>query len=109
MRLYRVTKSNPPTEEDMMSYWDLGKRPARREDDPRYEGDRAAYEEVSTFVTAEEAAAKARARNLGDYIAELEVPDETPMSEKRGHRGLVGTTPSQLLGMVRNVQGVDEA
>jgi hypothetical protein len=91
-----------------MSYWDLGKRPARKEDDPRYEGDRAAYEEVSTFVTAEEAVAKARARNLGDYIAELEVPDETPMSEKRGHRGLIGTTPSQLLRMVRNVQGVDE-
>ena len=30
VRLYRVTKSNPPTEEDMMSYWDLGKRPARQ-------------------------------------------------------------------------------
>jgi len=91
-----------------MSYWALGRRPARREDDPKYEGDKAAYEEVSTFVTAEEAAAKARARNLGDYIAELEVPDETPMSSKGGHRGLIGTTPSQLLGMVQNVQGVDE-
>jgi hypothetical protein len=70
--------------------------------------DKAAYEEVSVFATAEEAAAKARTRNLGDYIAELEVPDETPMSSKGGHRGLIATTPSQLLGMVRNVQSVDE-
>jgi hypothetical protein len=108
MRLYRVTKSNPPTEEDMMSYWDLGRRPDRPEDDPKYEGDKAAYEEVSTFATAEQAAAKARARNLGDFIAELEVPDETPMSAKGSHRGLIGTTPTQLLGMVQNVRGVDE-
>jgi hypothetical protein len=55
-----------------------------------------------------EAASKAKARNLGDYIAELEVPDETPMSVRGGHRGLIGTTPGQLLGVVRNVQGVDE-
>ncbi|MGH3222698.1 MAG: hypothetical protein ACRDPY_29060, partial [Streptosporangiaceae bacterium] len=74
----------------------------------RYQGDKAAYEEVSTFVTAEEAASKAKARNLGDYIAELEVPDETPMSARGGHRGLIGTAPSQLLGAVRNVQGVAE-
>jgi hypothetical protein len=92
----------------MMSYWDLGRRPARRQDDPRYEQDKAAYEEVSAFVTAEEAAAKAKARDLGDYIAELEVPDDAPMSVKRGHRGLIGTTPGQLLGMVRNVRRLDE-
>jgi hypothetical protein len=92
----------------MMSYWDLGRRPLRREGDPKYEGDKAAYEEVSVFATAEAAAAKARARNLGGYIAELEVPDDAPMSSKGAHRGLIGTTPSQLLGMVRNVHRVDE-
>ncbi len=108
MRLYRVTKGNPPTEEDMMSYWDLGRKPSRSQDDPRYEQDKAAYEEVSVFVTAEAAAAKARTRNLGGYIAELEIPDDTPMSAKGGHRGLIGTTPDQLLAMVRNVQRVDE-
>jgi len=108
VRLYRATKNNPPTDEDMMSYWDLGRRPPRTEDDPRYEQNKAAYEEVSTFVTAEEAAAKAKARGLGDYIAELEVPDDAPMSAKRGHRGLIGTTPDQLLSMVRDVQHVDE-
>ncbi len=92
----------------MMSYWELGRRPNRPEDDPKYEGDRAAYEEVSVFATAEQAAAKARARNLGDYIAELEVPDETPMSGQGGHRGLIGTTPAQLLAMVQDVRAVDE-
>jgi hypothetical protein len=51
-------------------HWDLGKRPS----DSRSE---AAYREVSAFDTPEAAATKARARNLGEYIAELEVPDET--------------------------------
>lgn len=108
MRLYRVTKSNPPTDEDMMSYWALGRRPGRPEDDPRYAEDKAAYEEVSVFLTAQRAARKAVAKNLGDYVAELEVPDNTPMSVKGGHRGLIGTDPSDLLGMVLNARRVDE-
>jgi hypothetical protein len=108
VRLYRVTKSNPPSEEDMMSYWALGRRPPRDENDPRYEHDRAAYEEVSAFVNAERAARKAQAVGLGEYVAELDVPDDAPMSGSGYHRGLRGTSPDQLLGMVRSVQSVDE-
>ena len=103
MRLYRVTRDNPPTENDMLSHWDLGKRPS----DPRSE---AAHKEVSAFDTLEAAAKKARARGLGEYIAELEVPDETPRSyaSSTGHIGLQGTTPGQLLRWVRDVRRVDE-
>jgi len=70
--------------------------------------DQAAWQEVSTFVTAELAAVKARLYKLGEYIAELEVPDTASMTIKGGHVGLIGTTPDQLLGMVRNVQRLDE-
>ena len=103
MRLYRVTRDNPPTENDMRTHWDLGIRPANRRSD-------AAYKEVSTFDTPEAAAAKARARNLGEYIAELEVPDETPRSytASTGHTGLQGTTPAQLLTCIRDVRRVDD-
>ena len=88
----------------MMSYWDLyvERRPQGRRDE-------AAWKEVSTFVTAELAASKARARNLGWYVAELEVPEDAVASRaESGHVGLSGLTPRQLLGMVQNVRRVDE-
>jgi len=103
VRLDRVTKNDPPTEEDMMSYWDLyiERRPQGRGE--------AAWKEVSTFMTAELAAAKAQARNLGGYVAELEVPEDAIASRtESGHVGLSGLTPGQLLGMVQNVRRVDE-
>lgn len=103
MRLYRVTKNNPPIVHDMKSHWDL--YPERR---PERNKEQAAWKEVSTFMTAELAAEKARLHRLGDYIAELEVPDTAPMTIKGGHVGLIGTTPGQLLGMVRNVRRLDE-
>ena len=86
-----------------MSHWDLGKRPARAQDE-------AAYKEVSVFDTPERAAAKARARHLGEYIAELEVPDETPRSYNpvSRHSGLQETTPGQLLAWVQDVRPVPE-
>jgi hypothetical protein len=103
VRLYRVTKNDPPTEDDMKSHWDLGHRPAsgRKQDEIR-------YKEVSVFDTPEAAAAKARARRLGEYIAELEVPDVLVGSHnpETGHYGLTGTTPGQLLGLVQNMREI---
>jgi hypothetical protein len=64
VRLYRVTNNDPPIDDDMRSHWDLGRRPERSKDE-------AAWKEVSTFVTAELAAEKARLHHLGTYIAEL--------------------------------------
>jgi len=105
MRIYRIIKNNPPTESDMLSHWDLGKRPV-----PHTPRNEAAYKEISTFDTPEAAAAKARARDLGEYIAELDVPDETPYSyvASTGHAGLRGTTPGGLLACVQHVRRVDE-
>jgi hypothetical protein len=109
--LYRVTKTNPPTAEDMKSHWELGKRPPRQGSEAAYQRSVEAYKEVSTFETARAAAAKARTRRLGQYIAELEVPEtaiasRTPSSS---HVGLTGLTPEQLLDSVLRVQSVDDA
>jgi hypothetical protein len=89
----------------MKSHWEVGRRPARGR--PQ---DEVAFKEVSVFSTPEAAAAKARARQLGDYIAELEIPDELIGSRKpeTGHYGLRDTTPDQLLGLVQNVQEIEE-
>jgi hypothetical protein len=94
---------NPPTDYDMMSHWDRGFRPSRPQDE-------AAYKEVSVFETPEAARQKARARNLGDYIAELEVPESVigsrnPVSR---HVGLKETTPQQLLGCIQSIVQVDD-
>jgi hypothetical protein len=98
VHLYRVTKNNPPTANDMKSHWELGRRPVRPQDE-------AAYKEVSVFGTPQAAAQKARSRNLGDYIAELDVPESAIGSRNpvSGHVGLRDTTPEQLLGYVQSI------
>jgi hypothetical protein len=98
VRLYRVTKNNPPTVYDMQSHWDRGFQPPRPQDE-------AAYKEVSVFESPEAAAQKARDRKLGDYIAELEVPESAVGSRNpaSGHIGLKDTTPDQLLGCIQSI------
>jgi hypothetical protein len=105
--LYRATRHNPPTEEDMSSDWDLGERPP----EPYKPRDVASYKAVSTFDSLEKAAAKARNRNLGEYVAEIDAPDsvERKHSPESGHVELRDTTPAQLLGYLSgNVWRVDE-
>lgn len=111
MLLYRVTKSNPPTAEDMKSHWDLGKRPPRHGSEAAYQRSVESYQEVSTFETASAAAAKARTRGLGQYVAELEVPESAIASRTAAssHVGLTGLTPEQLLDSVLSVHSVDDA
>ena len=87
----------------MQSHWDRGNRPVR----PR---DERSYRAVSAFATREAAVRKATARNLGAYIAELEIPATTEHTDNpiTGHVDLYGTTPEQLLGYVRHVWTVEE-
>lgn len=59
------------------------------------------YQGVSTFETLEMAIEKAVEAELGDFVAELEVPDSVARnSNGRGHVDLEGTTPAQLLQYV---------
>jgi hypothetical protein len=93
MRLFRATKHLPPTEDDFKSAWDLGRRPPRPEDERKFRA-------VSTFTSWDSVVEKANIFSLGDYIAELEVPDEVERTVSRYHVSLHGTTPSQLLGYI---------
>jgi hypothetical protein len=87
----------------MRSQWDLGKRPAKPKDE-------RAFKAVSTYISAAKMRQVALLYDLGEFIAELEVPDEVERTEKpdTGHVDLHETTPEQLLGYVRGVRSVDE-
>lgn len=97
MRLFRATRSDPPTPDDFRSYWDLRKRPSKPTDEQTFKA-------VSTFTTFEEAVTKARRYDLGDFIAELEVTETVETTVKRLHADLHGTTPEQLLGYVKSTR-----
>lgn len=87
----------------MKSHWDLGRRPVRPQDE-------AAFKEVSVFETQQAAAQKAKTRNLGDYIAELDVPESAIGSRNpvTHHVGLKDTTPEQLLEYVQSIVRVTD-
>jgi hypothetical protein len=88
----------------MKSQRALGVTPRR----PLTPADEVAWDEVSTFDDRDRAARIARRRRLGDYIAELEMPDEMEHSHdpETGHRGWRLTRPDDLLRRVRNVWAV---
>lgn len=95
-RLFRVVRTNPPSAQDFKSPWDLGRQP--RKNRPMQV---RLYRGVSTFETLGMARDKATEANLGDFVAELEVPDGVARNPNgRGHVDLEGTTPAQLLGYV---------
>jgi hypothetical protein len=51
---------------------------------------------------------KAVEAELGDFIAELEVPDDIGRNANgRGHVDLEGTTPSQLLKYVVQIHAIE--
>jgi hypothetical protein len=100
-RLFRVVRSNPPTDGDFMSHRELGRRLPRRADTALIR----AWDGVSTLTTLELAGEYARSARLGEWIAELEVPDEVEADEgavrKLGrHVDLYGATAAQLRGYV---------
>jgi len=66
------------------------------------------YQGVSTYETLEMMVAKAIAGELGDFVAELEVPDEVHRNANgRGHVDLEGTTPSQLMAYVVQIHPIE--
>lgn len=96
-RLYRVTRYNPPELTDFQSYWDLGRRP--RKQTPAVV---ARFRRVSTFDSLEVAVDAATAGGLGEFVAELLVPDAVARetNTETGHVGLEGTSPEQLRSYV---------
>lgn len=91
--MFRVTKSNPATEADFISYWDTGRRPPRR----RPELERS-FKAISCFDTLARACAKAMEYQLGEHVAELDVPESVAVVQSHtGHIDLEKTTPGELM------------
>ena len=96
--MFRAVRTNPPTEQDFRSAWDLGRRPPGK-NPPGMQV--RLYQGVSTFETLEMAIEKAVEARLGDFVAELEVPDSVARNPNgRGHVDVEGTKPGQLLQYV---------
>lgn len=94
MRLYRAVRNDPPTEADFQSPWEQGRHPPK----PQLE---RAWKAVSTFRTFDKAVDKAIQYDLGDFIAELDVPDSVQKQvNATGHADLENATPGELLGYV---------
>lgn len=105
MIFYRIVKSNPPTEEDFLSYAALGISVR----DPTDEETLLLASGVSVFATEPQARGRARARpDLGAYVARLDIPDDGSVQPRRGHRGhhTIWAEPRQLLAWVQDVVAV---
>jgi len=107
-RFYRIVRGNQATLWDFSSNEARGRRPRRPLDT---EG-RRLWRGLSHFDTL--AAAQAAARRtpeLGQFIAEIAVPDDTDVdieqTGRAGHYTLWGT-PGRLLSYVRRVMPVAE-
>ena len=101
---YRIVRTNPPTDEDFKSYTALGIKPRQPNPDPET---LHLFDGVSVLDTLERARAyieKGRVR--GEYVARLEIPEETPITyegPRRGHGNLYGAPPHVLRGSVTDV------
>jgi len=97
---YRSVGTDPPTERDFMSYWDMGRRPR-----PHTTRRERQYRGVSVFDTEEHARANALRHGLGPLLARLEIPASAPIEVTpignllTGHHDLYGT-PSDMLACV---------
>lgn len=100
---YRVVQANPPTLEDFTSHVALGKAPMSA--DPVR---RRMAEGLSVYATFRQARRNARSfPGHGGFIAELVLPDDTPVTVERtghqpGHHTIWGD-PAALLRTVVSV------
>lgn len=100
--LWRTVRTNPPTEEDFLSFKALG-RPRRGAPIEQWEG-------VSTFDNPAIAADMARRYEQGDFLARLDLDPTGPIRWARtrgeGHYTLWGT-PAELLARVAEIVTLD--
>jgi hypothetical protein len=106
-RLYRSVKSQQPTLVDFMSYGMQNRTPPRaRQNDPDF---LRQWDGLSVFETYAAAWANASLYKwrMGEYIAELVIPDDAPIvyeePDYKGHLNLYGTDPSFLKSCVVHV------
>ncbi len=100
---YRIVKSDRPSRADFLSHMLKGLKPRNPTPKSLHE-----YDGVSVLDTAEHAGAWAeRLPHLGEYIAELHIPDDASIvfegPNARGHGNLYAATAEELLGYVQAV------
>ena len=104
---YRLTYHADPDPDDFRSQAELGRgrpRDVSQED----------WESVSILDSAESAAAlrqrvlEATGRNLGDFIGELDIPEEVAVRQQGSdpHHYLVRRPAEELVGYVRHIAAV---
>jgi len=99
-RLYRSVKSPQLTDVDFMSYAAQGKAPPRaQQDNPEFLRQWQGLSVFTSYDAARKNAALYRWR-MGEYIAELEIPDDAPVAyeapDRKGHLNLYGVDPTFL-------------
>lgn len=104
-RFFRATRSTPPTLLDVSSNAARGLPQTDGESDEDYRA-------ISTYTTARKCARQAQRFGLGGYIAELEIPEDSPITighrSRNGHCNLIGT-PQDLQACVVAITTVEEA
>jgi hypothetical protein len=94
---YRIVKTNPPEREGFMSYLELGITVLQSDPESR-----RLAEGLSVYATRRQARRAARAQPfLGGYIAELVIPDDSPLrfertGKKPGHHTIWCHPPEAL-------------
>ena len=105
-RYYRSVTSERPTDDEFRSHQELGPRlPPDASEDLRRR-----WTGVSVFLTAAQARAnreRDRRGRIGDWIAELDIPEGTPIvhegPDHKGHCDLYNAPAHVLRGYVRSI------
>ena len=106
-KLYRSMSRPLLTMTDFMSYAAQGKSPPRaQQDNPAFLRQWEGLSVFTTYAAARNNAALYRWR-MGEYIVELEIPDDAPIAyeapDRKGHLNLYGVDPSFLMSCARRV------
>jgi len=104
---FRITKTNPTTQRDFTTPWDLGRRPSKS-----LSGDELKRDEYTLMAVSlnrmREAAVKLAAKypKLGSYLSEVVVPDAANQEWDEDHADLRGVEPEIALGWVSSTVAI---
>ena len=101
VRLFRVVRNDPPKEDDFRTAWERGRRPNSAAAGASYARDVENLKGLSMLRSLEAARTYAsRFRRLGDYIAEVEVPDDLRVTNGGDHVNVYGRSAKLAPGWV---------
>ena len=106
-KLYRSVRRSLLTIDDFMSYAAQGKAPPRaQQDNPAFLRQWEGLSVFTTYAAARKNAALYRWR-MGEYIAELDIPDDAPIDyetpDHKGHLNLYEVDPAYLMSCATRV------